>query len=346
MATTIDLNGIMGKVQGLLAKADASDFPEEATTYRAKAEALMRKYRLEEENLIATDQVEIAPEVHALWLGPLKDDTRGSVKKAGSSYYAEWYQLAYSAALHAGVKCSYRWKVNPETREYGIWAVMVGYSGDLRLAELVYTNARLVFGDRLEPKVDPTQSDQVNAYRLRSAGITRDRVAAMIWGETSHSRAAQVGAWYKAESLARGETPALDGRGIVAAQYRDEFAKAFVGELDRRLRSARDAADSAGGAVVLHGRTERVLEAFYTEFPDLRPQPATDVAEVEKTPAKKGRAPKPYWETAAYRREQERRHTDAAYAARNAGKTAAAAVSLDRVAAAKRVERKTDAIGE
>jgi hypothetical protein len=338
MTTTIDLNKIMARVQSLLAKAESTQFPAEADAMRAGAEKLMRQYRIEEEQLIAVDQLEIAPEVHALWLGPMQDRTRATSKSRPSfSYYAEWYAMALAAAIHAGAKCHYRWGTNPETGEYGIWAVFVGYSGDVRLAELIYTNARLVFADRIEPKVNPLLDNRTNAYRLRAAGITRDRAAAMIWGETSHARAAQVGQWYKEECAARGETPALDGRGISAAQYRDTFASAFVNELERRLRWARDAADSDGGALVLHGRAERVKEAFYNEFPALRPQPATDVSTTTKTPAKKGRAAKPYWETAAYRREQERAHSGVAYAARDAGKAAAAAVPLDRASGHARV---------
>lgn len=343
MATTIDLNKIMAKVQALLAKADSTDFPEEATTYRAKAEQLMRDYRIAEEDLIASDKVEILPEVHSLWLGVATDATRGKAGGSGSrqglSFYQEWYQLAFAAAAHAGALVHWRWARNPETGEHGIFAVLVGYSGDLRLAEMVYTSARLVFGDRLEPKADPNLSDQVNAYRLRSAGITRDRAAALIWGETSHARAAAVGRMYKAECESRGEQPVLDGRGINAALYRDQFAKSFVGELDRRLRAARDAADSVGGALVLAGRAERIKEAFYNEFPELRPEPVTEVARTEEdaTPAKKGRDRKPYWETAAYRKEQERLHSGVAYAARGAGKKAAGEVPLDRASNAKRL---------
>jgi len=335
--TTIDLNRIMTLVQALLAKADSSEFPDEATAFRSKAEQLMRDYRIAEEYLIASDQVEILPEVHELWLGPLKDSTRATTKKPGSSYYQEWYALAYAAATHSGVKMHYRWKTNHDTGEYGIWAVMVGYSGDLRLAELITANARIVFGERLEPKPDPNLSDRANAYRLRSAGITRDRAAKLIWSETSHARAALVGKYYKEECAARNETPALDGRGISAALYRDEFARSFVDELDRRLCAARDAADSNGGALVLHGRTERVQEALWDEFPELRPQPKTDVAIPERAPARKGRTPKPYWETAAYRKERDRRYSATGLAAQSAGRAAAADVPLDRVAPAKRV---------
>lgn len=344
MTTTLDLNKLMTRIQSLLGLADQEGIaPEAATTYRQRAETLMREYRVAEEGLIASDQMEIRPEIHALWLGSMQDRTRGSAggrygERAGHSYYQQWYDLAYAAALHAGARVSYRWGRNAETNEYGLYAVMVGYSGDLRLAELIYTNARIVFGERLEPKADPSLSDQVNAYRLRSAGITRDRAATLIWGETSGARAAAVGRMYKEECARRGEQPVLDGRGINAALYRDQYAVAFVDEFGRRLRAARDAADSVGGALVLAGRTERIEEAFYNEFPELRPEPKTDVAERETAPAKKERKRKNYWDTAAGRRDLARYGSGVASAARSAGTRAAGEVSLDRASNAQRVD--------
>lgn len=331
-STTIDLNKIMARVQALLAKADSSEFPAEATTYRAKAEEMMREYRIQEEQLIASDQVSILPEVHRFWLGPSHADGK-------RTYFQEWYSLAYDAGIHAGCMVSYKWGKDPETGQYGLFAVLVGYSGDLRLAEMVYSAARIVFGERLEPKPDPALSDQANAYRLRSAGINRDRAAEMLWGSTSHARAARIGALYKAECAERGETPALDGRGIQANLYRGEFASAFVETFRRRLREARDAADHNGGALTLAGRQDRIREAFWTEFPELRPKPADEVAKQERSPkTRKGRDPKPYWETAAYRREQERRWSSTGIAAREAGSTAARSVDLDRPSPAKRVD--------
>jgi hypothetical protein len=148
---------------------------------------------------------------------------------------------------------------------------------------------------------------------------------------------------YKAECAARGETPALDGRGVQANLYRGHFASSFVDEFARRLRAARDAADSNGGALVLAGREERIREAFYTEFPRMRPKPqpadgAVAVRETAPATKRKGREPKPYWDTAAGRREFERHYSPTAEAARRAGVGAAQDVELDRVAPAKRVD--------
>lgn len=336
MSTSFDLNAMMAKIQGLLAKADSTEFPDEATALRAKAEEIMRKYRIEEEQLIAVDQVAIAPEVHRLWLGSSRDVTRATRTKPGVSFYQQWYDLAYAAGTHAGAMVSYRWGRNEATNEHGIFAVFVGYAGDLRLAEMIYSNARLIFGERVEPKPDPSLSDQINCYRLRSAGIARPRISMLLWG--TDQKAVKVSDLYKRECALRGETPALDGRGLDAGLYRDQYAAAFVSEFRTRLRLARDAADSIGGSLVLAGRAERIQEAFWTEFPELRPQPATDVATRETAPATtKTRRRKDYWETAAGRREMARHYSDLAATARGAGRAAAAEVPLDRASDARRV---------
>lgn len=343
MTTTIDLNKILARVQKMLALADdPAATPAEADAARTRAEAYIREYRIAEEQLIASDQVEIRPEVHTLWLGTSHDSTRGGAggrtgSQAGSSFYVEWYRMAELAARHAGIRVHYRWGYHPEDGKHGLFVVFVGYSGDVRLAEWVYTAARLVFSARIEPKPDPSLSDQLNCYRLRSAGIARPRISQMLWG--TDKQAPKVSVLYKRECAERGETPVLDGKGTNAALYRDQFARSFVDELAACLRRARDAADSTGGALVLAGRAERIDEAFYAEFPELRPKPATEVAERETAPAKQGRRRKNYWETAAGRREMDRLHSTVGIAGSSAGRAAAREVELDRVKPGQRLGR-------
>lgn len=340
VTTSIDLNKIMARVQALLAKADSTTHSPEAAALRGKAEELMRQYRIAEEHLIATDQAAIEPEVHRLWMGPYTDPTRGSARDSRpTSYYVQWYQLLRAAAEHAGCLLNTESGRNEETREWGLFGILVGYPGDLRLAELVFTNARMVFGERVEPKVDPKLSVEENIYRLRSAGITRRKVAQMVLGEDTHAAHAKVGMIYKEECLKRGEIPVLDGRGVSASAYRDAFANAFVEEFVSRLREARNAADSTGGALVLHGRKERVQERFWQEFPELRPRAKTEVAETEPEPATptRQRQRKPWWETAAGRAKIRRLYSGAGALGIAAGTQAAKEVQIDRVQPAKRI---------
>lgn len=321
-----DSNAMLAKIRAMLDKADSTEFPEEAATYRAKAEELMVKYRIEEEELLAKDPTSVSP----LW---------GDVALVGYSPFQESYlHMFHYIAQHCGIKVAYEWAY-PEGRAT-IYARTVGYEADLRYAEALFTSARLVFSERLEPSVNRSLSEEENIYRLRSAGIERVRIADMIWGLGSRedkTKLGRIGRIYKAECKRRGEEPALAGRGITGAAYREMYAEQFVDTLRSRLWQARQSA-GAGGGLVLHGRDDRVKEAFYERFPDRRPKPeveagtGTEVAERcekcaknksgtcrEHPPVARGRAPRgrdPY--------------SAAAMRGREAGANAARAVHLGR----------------
>jgi hypothetical protein len=154
-----------------------------------------------------------------------------------------------------------------------VWTAQgVGFEADVQYAEMLYTAARMAFGAKLEPKVDPTQSDQVNVYRLRSAGIERVRIADIMWGNTDKVFLGRVGRMYKAECANRGEEAALSGRGVTGAAYREAYAEEFARTFARRLVAAR----SGGNGVALGNREHTLNEAFYARFPDMRPKAAVE----------------------------------------------------------------------
>jgi hypothetical protein len=329
IVTKDHLAKIMRKVQGLLAQADSTTFEEEAKTFRAHAEKLMREYRIAEENLIATDQVEILPE----WV---TIEVPTTISKLINPYA----YIAYAVADHAGVQIHATSQYDKETMRRKLVIHAVGYAGDLRQFEWIFSAARIAFAEALEPQVNPELSDQLNAYRLRSAGVERNRIAYLLWGSAmddghAHGKVAKL---YKAECAARNEDPKVVGRGLNVETYRKAYADGFEIQLRRRLRDARDAADSTGGALVLAGRKERIREAFYTRFPEMRP--STDVATREepcarcaKSKSKSGKCPdhRPYAPTAADRRRWERESfSTTALAGRGAGQDAANAVEISR----------------
>jgi hypothetical protein len=100
----------------------------------------------------------------------------------------------------------------------------------------------------------------------------------MMLGNTDKVFLGRVGRLYKAECEARGEQAMLSGRGVTGKAYRDQYAEQFVKTLHNRLWQARQAAGSGGG-LVLHGRAERIEEAFYTFYPNQRPKPALPAAD-------------------------------------------------------------------
>jgi hypothetical protein len=261
-----DTNAMLTKIRGLIDTADSlrETNPEAAGNYQAKAEELMVKYRIEEEALLATDPMSVLP----IWGDSL-------VASKASPYHMNYMHLFYYISQHTGIKTRFTWAYGNDGAE--LRAYTVGYEADLRYAEVLYTSARMVFNQKLEPVVNRSLPEEDNIYRLRAAGIERVRIADMIWGMGSRNDKkllSKVGRVYAAECKRRGEEPMVAGRGVNGAAYRAQFAEQFVATLSMRLRQARDAAGRQGGGLVLHGRSERVQEAYYERFPQERPKPA------------------------------------------------------------------------
>lgn len=321
---------MLAKVRALLDTAesyDAQGNAEAASTYRTKAHELRGKYLLEEEELIAQEPTAVTP-----GLIPV------TVVGQGSPFQQKYVNMYSSIARHAGVRVHFEWSPYVPGAGYTVIAQTVGYEADIRYAEMIYTSARLVFTDRLEPKVSPSLSEQVNVYRLRAAGMERVRVAEAMWGNREKASLAKVGRLYKAECRARGEEALLSGRGVTGAVYREQYAEEFVWALRTRLRRTQDAAGQFGGGLVLHGRQERVDEAFYERYSDYRPKPAIEQAtpvdceacKRTKHDSKLCRDHRPRSATKSEIAALSRYNSPAARRGREAGKIAAAYVELTR----------------
>lgn len=252
----------LGVVRALLDKAESTEFPAEAQALRAKAEELMVKYRIEQEDLLANR------EVTANTLAPVYFDIR--VCRTGP--YAPFYTYMFGdVARHVGI----RHRLEYERTAEGVFYIArgVGFDIDIEYAEVLFTAARLAFQTKLEPEVNPELSDQVNVYNLRSAGIERVRIADIMWGNTDKVFLSRVGRLYKAECALRGEEPVLSGRGVAGKAFRENYANGFVWKLQERLRMAR-AGEGAG--LVLGNRESMLSEALYQRFPDMRPKASVD----------------------------------------------------------------------
>lgn len=346
MTSTAKLDAMMSKIQKLLRVADDPATTEEAAaSYRAKAETLMRDYRVAEEDLIAEDQFSILPISKTVTL------------LDGDSEFSRWYNsMWYYIAEHTGIRTVTRWKFDSTKNDYDLVATAVGYGSDLRYAEFLWNASRLVFASKLEPSVDPTLSDIDNVYNLRSAGMERNRISALMWGAPTHSNNAKVTKLYAKACEARGEDALVAGRKISAKDYRETYARSFTYAVSGRLREARDAADSVGGGLELAGRKERVDEAFYAEFPNYRPTPTTDEpAEVKpceacaKTKHESGKCKscRPRKVTREEMRRMDRMYySETAKRAAAAGRSAADDVQISRTTErTRRIETETETSG-
>lgn len=258
---------MLSKVRSLLDLAEHEGTPAaEAELARSRAEAIMAKYRIDVDELLGSKTLAEG----VLMPTPVPFTVQVARKGPFTQHYAWlWGQVV----VHVGLRSKTKW-----AHKDGEWhwvAEGVGFEADVQYGEMLYTAARMAFSDRLEPKLDPNAEDQVNVYRLRSAGIERIRIADIMWGNTDKVFLARVGRMYKAECANRGEEPALSGRGVTGAAYREAYAEEFTDEFARRLRMAR-----SGGSGLALGNREQVLnEAFYARFPDMRPKAELDASE-------------------------------------------------------------------
>jgi hypothetical protein len=258
----------MRKIVALLAKADdPATTPEESDSFRRKAEELMNRYRVEESML-----AESAPLGSSALLPTWQE---WPVCPVHRNEFSQHYKTIVSGvAKHIGARCVFRIKdLDVEGFHRTDWWVVliVGFESDLRYGQLLWSMAKSAFGDRLQPKVDPELSDQVNAYRLRKAGMEGRRIALALWNDERVSARPKARKLYEAEAMERGEDPkALLGQGNSVKVYRDSYAEGFAVELWYRLQRSKIEADSGTG-IVLASRATAVEDAFYERFPQYRP---------------------------------------------------------------------------
>jgi hypothetical protein len=252
------LKKIMAQVNNMLAKADdPSCTPAEAEQNRTRAEVLMARYRLDEASLSATDRAMLGIKVmRATW----------KVCPIDSEFQLAYRYLAAAVIQHveAEVVMKYDWNTG--------WVVadVFAYESDLMYGDRLWAGIRLAFGQRLEPQVDHSLTDAENVYNMRNAGMERGRIGeAMGWGAKAAQKVTKV---FKDECARRGESGSVVlGKGNNVKAFRTSYAEGFRDELVMRLWRMRQAASSQD--VVLKDRHERVVEAKYEAYPNLRPVP-------------------------------------------------------------------------
>lgn len=333
------------KVRALLATADsleAQGNDAAAQSYRDKANLVMREYQVAEEEALAQDPASATPIRSKVTI--LSRDTELS----------GWYRsIFHRIADHCGVRFVTDWEDGTQV------AHVVGYEGDVRYAEYLWTGAYLMFSTKIDPVWSADRSEAENIYLLRNAGIERRKIADKAWGNGREAAArSKVQRIYLKECARRGEEARATGLSHQTEVYRRAYAQSFVTTFGRRLQMAADATDAATGGVVLHGRADRVDEAFYGHFPYMRPRPRTETVVVvntegeceacKKTKSKTGKCKdhRPMtWTQRDEARYQRFTSSPSARAGQESGRVAAEGVHLTRgPEKAQRVERGGHAI--
>lgn len=264
-----NLDKMLRKVAALLAQADHPNTgPAEADTFRAKAEALMYRYRIDEA-MLADAPGTGTPSENPVW-------HTFKVCRYSSEFATMYRLMAQDACRHVGVRYQTRHETSydDQTGQGETWYVMecVGYASDHRIVEVLFLSMSLAFQQRLEPKYDPALTDQVNAYLMRSAGMEGWRIAEQVFGSTEKKYRPKARALFKAEAEARGEDPSvLLGKGNSVKAFREDYASGFVNTMSNRLTVMRSTRGEDERGLVLAGRVNAIEEAFYERYPKARP---------------------------------------------------------------------------
>jgi len=296
MATSV-FEDMLSKVRALLAKADATEFPEEARILREKAEALQFKYKIS----IAT-----APEAErraAHGFTPVWRDV--FVCSYGNEFSSYYTGIAGQLVRHVDAKAVTLRKVVDGKAQ--VFIRVVGFSHDLDYLELLLVGATLAFGKRMEPRKDANESDATNAYRLRMGGMERHRIAHELFGPIDDAAAWQYGYnsngryvrtpsnEFKARTrrvtklIKDGAAAAGENAGDVLGQgnniktYRDSYAQGFYYTLQNRLRNMAASRSEDEKGLVLKSLAAQVDEEFYGAYPHLAP--STEVAQAWVDPS-------------------------------------------------------------
>ncbi len=269
-----DLDSIIRKIEALITQADHPNTgPAEAETFRAKAEALMFKYRIEEMQIASrTEQ-----RAHGSSLAP--QWSTFTVTRVSSEWANYYYTLFVGVVRH--FDCEYQVTTGTDDSGFSVYvAEVVGYESDLRFISILWQSIRLGFSSKLEPKFDSTISLEENAFNMRSAGMEGSRMAYALFGNAEKSN--RVKARNMARSWAEkiGEDPSVfSGRGNDMETYRKSFASGFLDTLTNRLYAMKRSRNiEESGALVLASRTDAIKEALWERYPNRRPKPAIDNA--------------------------------------------------------------------
>lgn len=215
---------MLERVRALLAKADSTNFPEEADAFRAKADELMTAYAIEQwmiDEAQAGVNARPKPESRDIdtswyWTNSRKD---------------ELWSLFHGLARHCRCKVIY-W------RGYNTTPV-IGLPSDLDYFDMLFTHLMLQMAKGLEPKPDPARSMIDNLIRMKEAGMKWARIGELLYdiGQLDEPYTRNTGVRFTklyADACREQGRPQLR---VAPSVYQRSYAMGFVNEVKTRLRN-------------------------------------------------------------------------------------------------------------
>ena len=275
----MELSDALRKVRALIERSEHPDTPAgEAASCRAKADAIMEKYAIQEwEALKSGGATGLKPDKIKIDIG--EEDDLFLDRMAHFVNIIANYCRSQSIWMKGSGRKGFR-------KEY---CFIYGYQSDLRYFELLYTTLYLHLSGAMFPKPDPSLTMAENAYSFREAGLNWIDIA-FAWGwyevpreegearnvyvnrETSEraSWARSVGRIKKAaleEYARRGETP-IKIAPAASLNYRYNAVDGYVARMEQRLREQMNQR-GVGTEIILRDRSQNIAAAIAEDFPSL-----------------------------------------------------------------------------
>jgi hypothetical protein len=154
------------QVRALLAKAESTQFPEEAQTFREHADKLMLQYAFEAWQ-VSPDQPSSRPDPEMRMFDM-------SWWRNSNPFSSDIWWLMNKTAEHCRCVAVY-WDWKPGHMK------VVGLPADLDYFDLLFTQLMLEHAKRMEPKPDANGEVGEEVFKLRQAGVDWMRITKMVY---------------------------------------------------------------------------------------------------------------------------------------------------------------------
>jgi hypothetical protein len=157
---------MLERVRALLAKADSTNFPEEAEAFRAKADELMTRHSISQ---WAIQQAEAGRSA------PIKPERRDFERAwRASKHRSDLFWMFESVANHCRCVVGHRGSHGESIPVYGL-------ASDLDYLDVLFTTLNLEVARNMSPPVDPNGELGAEVFKQRQAGISWPEITRKVF---------------------------------------------------------------------------------------------------------------------------------------------------------------------
>jgi hypothetical protein len=230
---------ILQRVRAMLAKADSTEFEGEAEVFRAKADALMTKYTIEQWQLDAADDVDAAgrePQRRDVNISWYWDPAYDHLK-------LDMFTLFSNVAKHC--RCKVIWWNTIEQRDIPV----LGLLADLDYFDLLFTHLQIQLSAKLTPGVEKGDSYIEALVRMKEAGMRWEAIGERLInaGLMDGPYTRNVGVRFTKEYTEYCKETNRERKYINPKTYQRSFAEGFREQVSARLRAQKQEQAEEGG---------------------------------------------------------------------------------------------------